>query len=232
MRTLNATFIAAAAGFIAGFAGQGALAQAPSGLIYDWDLPRCGASAHHMAELINDCMQRVMHPRGLEGGSTAEVSAASAAALCRRTRSHQDSRALQGCVRALMYERSGLGARREAVSGEAATLACRYASSSIQADQVEDCMKRLLFTRGGLGHARTEMSDVAAAYACQGVAAPAPIWPLQPACRPPAGEEAVRFIEQCVKSLMYTRDGLGSRREGISGELAALACEGVLSAWP
>jgi hypothetical protein len=140
------------------------------------------------------------------------------------------SRALADCVRALLYERGGLGSRREAVSGEAAAVACRFATSVPDAEQVEDCMKRLLFTRGGLGYERTEMTAVEAAYLCQGVSS-APIlpYPFPQLCRVPGGSEAVRFVEDCVRRLLYQRDGLGERRPEVSAEAAAIACEGALS---
>lgn len=211
-------------------------AQAPSaGFVYEWDYPRCASSTADMARLVHDCMSKVMFPRGLAGGQQPEVDVHDAALVCRTTRSFEMNRSLSSCVRSLMYERSGLGARREAVTGQAAAAACQYATSIPQGEQVEDCMKRLLFTRGGLGYERTDMTPSAAAYACQGVAAPPPplpLWSYQPVCRPPVGEEAVRFLDECVKGLMYERHGLGERRAHVTPEAAALACQGALSWWP
>ena len=235
-RTARAPF---ALGLVAGVviaqatAGPSRAQSSPGGLVYEWDYPRCVPSTLHMAEVMQDCLTRVMYPRGIAGDEKPEVDVHAAAVTCRATRSYEANRSLAACVRSLLYERSGLGSRRAGMSGEIAAEACRYATSIPQAEQVEDCMRRLLYTREGLGHQRTEMSVETAAQACQGVAAPVlPPWPYQPLCHPPTGEEAVRFMEDCVKRLMYTRNGLGERRPEVTPEAAAIACQGVLSFLP
>jgi hypothetical protein len=225
--------LAAAAGSLLAILAATAGAQGSPVIAFELDPVRCANSATEFARLIQDCMARVMRPRGNAGGERPEVEARVAAMVCRRARTPEISRTLADCVRTLMYERSGLGRRREAVSAEAAATACRFATSVPEAEQVESCMMRLLYTREGLGYQRTEMTDVGAAVVCQGVAnVPSLPFPFQPLCRPPGGSEAVRFVEECVRRLMYQRDGLGERRPEVSPEAAALACEGALSWWP
>ena len=208
-------------------------AHPPRRLVWPWEPARCSAPATELAELIQGCVMGVMFPRGHAGPDIPEVDASLAALACRSTRTLETSKSLSMCVRALMYERSGLGARREEVSPSAAVTACRYATSAQHVELVENCMRRLLYTREGLGNGRTELTASNAALACQGVAAP-PLgpWPFLSACGPPRGEEAVRFLDECVKRLLFKRDGLGSRRHEVSADAAVLACEGVLSAWP
>jgi hypothetical protein len=225
--------IAIAAGTLAGLLAATASAQSGPIIAFESDPIRCTASATELARVIQDCLARVMHPRGLAGSERPEVEARLAAMVCRRARTFEMNRTLADCVRALMYERSGLGRRREAVSAEAAASACRFAASLPEAEQVEACMLRLLYTREGLGYQRTEITDVGAALVCQGVSGvPSLPFPLQPLCRPPGGSETVRFIDECVRRLMYQRDGLGERRQEVTPEAAALACEGALSWWP
>jgi hypothetical protein len=232
-RRTRHVMIALAAGGFAGLLAATASAQRGPTIAFELDPIRCASSATELARVIQDCLARVMHPRGVAGDERPEVESRVAAAVCRRARTLETSRALAGCVRALMYERSGLGRRREAVSSEAAAMACRFATSLPEAEQVEACMVRLLFTREGLGYERTEMTDVAAATLCQGASSvPSLPFPVQPLCRPPGGSEAVRFAEECVRRLMYQRDGLGERRPDVTPEAAALACEGALSWWP
>jgi hypothetical protein len=220
-------------GVVAGLLAAAVGAQPRRGISFELDPIGCLTSASELARVIEDCLHRVMYPRGVAGGSAPELDSRAAALVCRRTRTPETNRALADCVRALLYERSGLGRRREEVTGEAAAIACRYATSVPDAEHVEDCMKRLLFTRGGLGYERTGVTAVEAARACQGVAT-APIAPFhfQPLCGPPAGSEAVRFVDDCVRRLLYTRDGLGERRRDVNPEAAAIACDGALSWWP
>jgi hypothetical protein len=232
-RDRSGVVTAIAVGSLAGLLAGTASAQSGPLIAFETDPIRCTASATELARVIQDCLARVMHPRGLAGGERPEVEARLAALVCRRARTFETSRTLADCVRALMYERSGLGRRREAVSAEAAASACRFATSVPEAEQVEGCMLRLLYTREGLGYQRTEMTDVGAALVCQGVpGVPSLPFPLQPLCRPPGGSEAVRFAEECVRRLLYQRDGLGERRPEVTPEAAALACEGALSWWP
>jgi hypothetical protein len=222
-----------AAGGLAGLLAAAAGAQPRAGITFGLDPIGCATSASDLARVIDDCLRRVMYPRGVAGDSAPELDARAAALVCRRTRTPEMSRTLADCVRALLYERGGLGRRREAVTGQAAAIACRHATSVPDAEQVEDCMKRLLFTRGGLGYERTEITSIDAAYACQGVAS-APIAPylFPPLCPPPGGSEAVRFVEECVRRLLYQREGLGERRREVTPEAATVACEGALSWWP
>jgi hypothetical protein len=205
-------------------------AQPRLGTTFGLDPNACATSAWELAGVIEDCLGRVMYPRGVAGDEAPELDSRTAALVCRRARTAETSRTLADCVRTLLYERGGLGRRREVVSGEAAAIACRYATSAPDAEQVEECMKRLLFTRGGLGYERTEMTAEAAAYACQAVSsAPLLPYPFPQLCRVPSGSESVRFVEECMRRLLYQRDGLGERRPEISAEAAAIACEGALS---
>jgi hypothetical protein len=221
------------AGSLAGLLAAAAGAQPRAGITFGLDPIGCATSSLELARLIEDCVTRVMYLRGIEGNSAPELDARAAALVCRRTRTLEMSRALADCVRALLYEREGLGRRREAVTGEAAVVACRHATSLPDSAQVEDCMKRLLFTRGGLGYERTEMGALDAAYLCQGVPrAPLVAFPFPQLCQPPGGSEAVRFVEDCVRRLLYQREGLGERRPEVTPEAAAIACEGALSWWP
>lgn len=230
--------VAALVGFAFGLFVSAASAQSvtfgtslPSDPVLDWHFPRCAESTTELAKAIGDCMVQVMHPRGSNGGQGAEVDVSSAALVCRRSRSAEDARSLHGCVRSLMYDRGGLGDRRGFLSGADAAVACRYVTSVPHAEIIEDCMKRMLFTRGGLGYQRTEVNPTSAAYTCQGVVAPPPrlTWPYTPVCRPPSGEEASRFLEDCAKRLMFKRDGLGERREEVTSSAALLACQGAIS---
>lgn len=119
------------------------------------------------------------------------------------------------------------------MTGQAAAVACRYVTGVPEAEHVEECMKRLLFTPERLGYQRTEMTAVDAAHLCQGVPrVPVLPFPFPQLCQPPGGSEAVRFLEDCVRRLLYQRDGLGERRPGVRPEAAAIACEGALSWWP
>ncbi|MBX5483916.1 MAG: hypothetical protein IRZ16_19000 [Myxococcaceae bacterium] len=241
-RTLRNALLFAVAGVMAGalFALDPEVASAQSitvtssAPLVTWSFPLCVDSTTELAWSIADCMDKVMHPRGIAGGEAAEVDVNSAALLCRRSRSADNSDALQSCVRSLMYERSGLGSRREFISGADAAIACRYATNEPYAELIEDCMLRMLYTRSGLGHERTDVSPTTAAYACQSVIAPPPLfpWPYTPLCAPPQGAEASRFLEDCMRRLMFSRDGLGARRPEMTASAAALACQGAISWYP
>lgn len=193
-------------------------------------VPSCVASLEQAADTIAHCMRVVMYPRDLSEAGKPQVSAAAAALLCRRARTEEAGRGLSDCVLRLLYERGGLGSRRADVEGEAAAVACRYAQDKVAAEQVEECMRRMLYERGGLGARRTEVSAMAAANACQSVAAPAPLpWVLAPVCMPPGGATASELLEECVRRLMYKREGLGERRQQVSAEAALFACQGALA---
>lgn len=193
-------------------------------------VPSCVASLEQAAENVAHCMRVVMYPRDLSEAGKPQVSAAAAALLCRGARTLEAGRGLSDCVLRLLYERGGMGSRREDVEGEAAAVACRYAQDKVAAEQVEDCMRRLMYERGGLGARRTEVSAMAAAQACQSVVAPVPLpWVLAPVCVPPGGVAASELLEECVRRLMYRREGLGERRQQVSAEAALFACQGALS---
>jgi hypothetical protein len=209
-----------------------ASAQHARRIVWLWEPVRCTAPASELAELMQGCVLGVMFPRGHAGPEVPEVDATLAALACRNIRTLEMSRSLSVCVRTLMYERSGLGARRELISAGEAVTACRYATSDDGVEHVESCMLRLLYTREGLGNGRTELTASNAALACQGVAvSPALPWPFLATCGPPRGEEAVRFVDECVKRLLFKRDGHGTRRREVPPDAAVLACEGVLAAW-
>ncbi len=220
-------------GLLAATAAGAQSPHAHTPLLYEWDYPRCGASGTEMARIIADCMHRVMYPRGATGDGKPEVHVNSAALVCRQTRSLQMSQTLSQCMRGVLFERSGLGARRKEIDDHAAATACRYATERHQAENVESCMRRLLYDRDGLGYLRTDMSPEGAAFACQAAAAPAPPpWPFSFRCRPPEGEESIRFITECINRLTKTRQGLGHMKTPIPPETAAVACEGAISWYP
>jgi hypothetical protein len=196
-------------------------------MVFGWDLPACLSLTEETARTIERCLQGVMHPPDGRGPKVMEAEAAALA--CRRARSPQAADALAGCVRGLLHERSGLGARREAVDPDSAALACGNATDEVARGAVEECVLRLLYTRSGLGYERTEVDARTAARACQTVAAPAPAgWAWYARCRPPSQLEASRFLEDCTRRVMFHREGLGPRREGVSARAAVLACEGAL----
>jgi hypothetical protein len=183
------------------------------------------------AENIESCMRAAMYPEEFGWEGEQVMSAEAAALLCREAHTEEASRSLARCTEAVLYEREGLGDRREDVPAEAAALACRYATSQVAADTVEDCMDRLLYEREGLGPRREDMSALAAASACQRTVAPPP-YPYSPACQPPTGSVANELLEDCIRRLMYQREGLGRRRGEVSAEAAVLACQGALSPYP
>lgn len=190
----------------------------------------CRTQGYQINDSVEQCMVSTLWLGRREGEGQVVVDDDSASRLCRRAWSPEASRALSGCVRRLMFQRDGLGERNEDMDPESATFACQYAIDVNSGDVVQGCMRRMMFSRDGLGERRPEVSVKAAAYACAGTIAPqAPLSYYLPVCQQQLGEETAELMTQCVKRLMYRRQGLGSRRGEISSEAAAVACRGALT---